>query len=66
MGRAIAVLSVSAAAYLPRPFIAAGRFFATFWHELTRDGVRPYRPERHYMRGPGPAWRAKQGLPPAA
>ena len=19
----------------------------------------PYRPERHYMRGPGPAWRAK-------
>ena len=21
----------------------------------------PYRPERHYMRGPGPAWRAKYG-----
>jgi hypothetical protein len=20
---------------------------------------RVYRPERHYMRGPGPAWRAK-------
>jgi len=20
-----------------------------------------YRPERHYMRGPGPAWRAKHG-----
>jgi hypothetical protein len=20
----------------------------------------PYRPELHYMRGPGPAWRAKQ------
>ncbi|MBO4225081.1 hypothetical protein [Bradyrhizobium neotropicale] len=20
----------------------------------------PYRPERHYMRGPGPRWRAKQ------
>lgn len=22
----------------------------------------PYRPERHYMRGPGPKWRAKHGL----
>ena len=21
----------------------------------------PYRPELHYMRGPGPAWRAKHG-----
>jgi hypothetical protein len=25
------------------------------------DGpVRKYRPERHYMRGPGPKWREKQ------
>ena len=23
-----------------------------------------YRPELHYMRGPGPKWRAKQGLAP--
>jgi hypothetical protein len=23
--------------------------------------VRPYRPERHYMRGPGPKWHAKHG-----
>ena len=22
---------------------------------------RVYRPERHYMRGPGPKWRAKHG-----
>jgi hypothetical protein len=22
---------------------------------------RRYRPERHYMRGPGPKWRAKHG-----
>lgn len=27
---------------------------------LFRD---PYRPERHYMRGPGPRSRAKLGLP---
>ena len=23
----------------------------------------PYRPERHYMRGPGPKWRAKHLVP---
>jgi hypothetical protein len=59
MTRAIAVLS---AAYLPRPFTSFGRALAAFWHEITRDAVRPYRPEQHYMRGPGPAWRAKHGL----
>ena len=26
---------------------------------LIRDLTALYRPERHYMRGPGPAWRAK-------
>ena len=25
----------------------------------------PYRPECHYMRGPGPKWRAKHGPAPA-
>jgi len=24
----------------------------------SRDILNPYRPERHYMRGPGPKWRA--------
>ena len=61
MGRAILAISGSAAALLPRPF--AG--FMTFWHELTRDALRPYRPELHYMRGPGPACRAKLGGPRA-
>ena len=28
---------------------------------LFRTMVDPYRPELHYMRGPGPAWRAKHG-----
>lgn len=32
------------------------------WHGLTHDVPKPYRPEQHYMRGPGPAWRAKHGL----
>jgi hypothetical protein len=26
----------------------------------------PYRPELHYMRGPGPKWHAKHAQPPAA
>jgi hypothetical protein len=63
MTRAILAISGSAAALLPRPL--AG-FLAAFWQELTRDAIRPYRPERHYMRGPGPAWRAKHGQPPSA
>jgi hypothetical protein len=25
------------------------------------DAFDPYRPERHYMRGPGPKWHAKRG-----
>ena len=29
--------------------------------ELLRAFTDPYRPERHYMRGPGPRWRAKHG-----
>jgi hypothetical protein len=29
----------------------------TFFRSLTDT----YRPERHYMRGPGPKWRAKHG-----
>jgi hypothetical protein len=65
MGRAILAISGSAISLLPRPFAAVGGIFAVFWRELTRDAVRPYRPELHYMRGPGPAWRAKHGLPPA-
>jgi hypothetical protein len=28
---------------------------STFWHDLIRTMFDPYRPERHYMRGPGPA-----------
>ena len=62
MGRAILAFSGSAIALLPRPFAIFGSVFGGFWRELTRDAVRPYRPERHYMRGPGPAWRAKHGV----
>ena len=29
------------------------------WRRLTTSLVDPYRPELHYMRGPGPKWREK-------
>ena len=32
---------------------------------LARDFVDPYRPELHYMRGPGPKWHAKHDHPGA-
>ena len=61
MGRAILAISGSAAALLPRPLTMIGNFFADLWREMSRDVIRPYRPELHYMRGPGPAWHAKHG-----
>ncbi|WFU43028.1 hypothetical protein QA640_11575 [Bradyrhizobium sp. CB82] len=34
----------------------------TFWVRFFATAFNPYRPELHYMRGPGPAWRAKHGM----
>ena len=31
------------------------------WRTLTSSLFDPYRPELHYMRGPGPKWREKHG-----
>lgn len=46
---------------LPRPVRSTLRFAA--WlsrcHDLLRTVFDPYRPERHYMRGPGPKCREK-------
>ena len=41
------VLSTSAAA-------------AEIWSRWTNELFNPYRPELHYMRGPGPKWRQKR------
>jgi hypothetical protein len=30
------------------------------WHRLVDLARNPYRPELHYMRGPGPKWHQKQ------
>jgi hypothetical protein len=42
-----------------RPVPRLGRTFVELVHDLARDLFDPYRPELHYMRGPGPKWQAK-------
>ena len=32
---------------------------AVLWRTFCRDAFDSYRPELHYMRGPGPKWRAR-------
>jgi hypothetical protein len=32
------------------------------WQAQLADLLDPYRPELHYMRGPGPKWRQRHGL----
>jgi hypothetical protein len=40
--------------------------FRSFWRQFFTRAFDPYRPELYYMRGPGPACRAKQmALSPA-
>ena len=34
----------------------------SFWRRFFARAFDPYRPELHYMRGPGPACRAKQAV----
>jgi len=34
---------------------------AEAWRELCEGFFETYRPELHYMRGPGPKWREKHG-----
>ena len=58
-------MSTFADSYVSRVLFASpvlGRVFgatARRWHRLTTLLFDPYRPELHYMRGPGPKWRAK-------
>lgn len=53
--------------HLPAPMKAElrsahGTGIRGFWKRFFTTAFNPYRPELHYMRGPGPAWRAKHGL----
>ena len=42
------------------------RTLMAIWRALSEGFSDPYRPELHYMRGPGPKWREKHGELPAA
>jgi hypothetical protein len=52
----------------PAPRSARGlrASLAATWRTLAHDLFDPNRPERHYMRGPGPKWRAKHAASAAA
>jgi hypothetical protein len=41
------------------PFSGLGRAIADAVADLKRRLTDPYRPELHYMRGPGPKWRER-------
>jgi hypothetical protein len=39
------------------------RAVATVWQALTKWLFDDYKPEKHYMRGPGPKWHQKRRFP---
>jgi len=39
--------------------VKASAAVADAWRTIMANQARRYRPEAHYMRGPGPKWRAK-------
>jgi hypothetical protein len=41
---------------IARPLAA----IAQSWHSVIAPRLHPYRPEEHYMRGPGPKWHEKR------
>jgi len=57
--------SISAPAISRAPESDAFTGFKAYWQQFFTKVFNPYRPELHYMRGPGPAWRAKYGDPAA-
>ena len=46
-----------------RPLPQIFQVIAEAWRELRKGLPETYRPELHYMRGPGPKWREKHGAP---
>jgi hypothetical protein len=55
-------MSAFSNSYVLRVLLAPARCLdvtPTRWHRLRADFFDPYRPELHYMRGPGPKWREK-------
>ena len=55
MGRQLSKVACSLVSVIARVRAAA----ANAWQTAIADQADKYRPEAHYMRGPGPKWRAK-------
>jgi hypothetical protein len=55
------IIDASALSGLVRKTANAASGFAGVVHKLIMDVPDSYRPELHYMRGPGPKWRTKHG-----
>jgi hypothetical protein len=54
-----ALLRLSAGSDQPAPGFAG--VIVAIARKIDLALLHPYRPERHYMRGPGPRWHAKHG-----
>jgi hypothetical protein len=55
----IGLASISAPAHAAVGLAKPLAEFRAFWRRFIATAFNPYRPELHYMRGPGPACRAK-------
>ena len=51
--------TISTARHIAKSGFGIRRAADQAWRRIARELFDPYRPERHYMRGPGPKWRAK-------
>ena len=53
------IIDATALSSFARKTAESASDFASVVHNLIMDVRDSYRPELHYMRGPGPKWRAK-------
>ncbi|RZN32313.1 hypothetical protein CWO90_14000 [Bradyrhizobium sp. Leo121] len=56
---AMRIIDATASSGFARKTAESASEFASVVHNLIMDARDSYRPELHYMRGPGPKWRAK-------
>jgi hypothetical protein len=54
------IMNATALSDFARKAAESATSFASVVHNLIMDVRGSYRPELHYMRGPGPKWRARQ------
>ena len=68
------IIDATALSGFARKTVESASDFASVVHNLIKDVRDSYRPELHYMRGPGPKWLAKhqpwpgfdsEAIPPA-